>query len=76
MLKVGDVEVKLRHNSPSATVHQRASNRISALSNQLISQWQQNSPGSVTTPVKRQVNVSVTSVLFCDVIKILSDDLY
>ena len=65
-LTVANATVKLRpkktgvEDSPSL-VHKRASDMISCLSNQLISQFQQNSPNVVITPTQRQVNVSVTS---------------
>ena len=77
-MQIGNTTVKLRNKNlaPSSdapttakpNVHQRASDRISALSNQLISQWEQNALKASPKALKRQVDVSVTC---CDVIKFL-----
>ena len=60
VVNVCGAEVKMRPKPSKgrAGVHQRSSERISALSSELISQWQRNAPGVVNVPVKRQVDVS------------------
>lgn len=62
-MQVGETTVKLRDKNPDAgqsNNRPKVSDRISALSNQLISQWEQNAPQASPKTARRPNDVSFT----------------
>lgn len=77
MVVVDGTAVKLRSKNPNESpnpANKRTSDRISCLSDQLVSLFNKNAPNAVTEPTKRQVNVSI--ITWCYVVCLASIDIF